>query len=260
MCSEWLAHVRPARESPRQPSSPDPANALPSKDFRRRSLPLVRAAAGTECESPSCGSSTLGTRPTENPAAMQLTLPPRLVRYRRAVVLTVHAALLVLAYLAAYAIRFDFAVPRGELAVFWATLPYVLAVRLVSLELYRLHGGYWRHFSLHDLAHLGLAVSLGSLLLVAARMFPGPLQALPGSVLLLDWLIAIFLLGALRFAVRSLRESQLPMRPARGKRTLIIGAGEAAEQFLRQALHDERSPMHVVALADDDPAEVGRTP
>jgi len=195
----------------------------------------------------------------ENPATMQLTLPPRLVRYRRAVVLTIHAALLVLAYLAAYAIRFDFALPPRELVVFWETLPYVLAVRLVALELYRLHGGYWRHFSLHDLAHLGLAVSLGSLLLIAARMFPGPLQALPGSVLLLDWLIAIFLLGGVRFAVRYLRESQLPMRPARGKRTLIIGAGEAAEQFLRQALHDERSPMHVVGLADDDPAKLGRT-
>ena len=99
---------------------------------------------------------------------MQLTLPPRLVRYRRAVVLTIHAALLVLAYLAAYAIRFDFALPPRELVVFWETLPYVLAVRLVALELYRLHGGYWRHFSLHDLAHLGLAVSLGSLLLIAA--------------------------------------------------------------------------------------------
>ncbi len=190
---------------------------------------------------------------------MQLALPSPLEPYRRACIFGVHAVLIVLAYLAAYAIRFDFSVPGHDLAVFWVTLPYLLLLRLVLFEGFRLHNGYWKHFSLHDLVQLGLAVSLGSLLFAGARVFPGPMQAVPRSVLVLEWLMGIFFLGGARFAVRYSRENHLPMKPAKGKRTLIIGAGEAAELFLRQALHDGRSPMYVAGLVDDNPAKLGRT-
>jgi FlaA1/EpsC-like NDP-sugar epimerase len=189
---------------------------------------------------------------------MEIALPSQLVRYRRLVVAATHAALVVLAYGLAYAIRFDFDVPRIEADVYWVTLPYVLVVRVGLLEWFRLHQGYWRHFSLRDLLQLALAVSLGSVLFTAARFLPGPLHAMPRSVIVLDWLIAMFLLGGVRLAVRYLRESQ-PMRRAKGRRTLIIGAGEATEQLLRQLLHDERATMHVVGLIDDDAEKLGRT-
>ena len=190
---------------------------------------------------------------------MQLMLPSPVVQYRRAVVLVIHAVLIALAYVAAFAIRFDFSVPQRELGVFWATLPYLLVLRLIGFERLRLHRGYWRHFGLHDFVPLGVAVTLGSLLFAGARVFPGPLRAVPRSVLVLDWLIVIFFLGGARFAVRYLRESRFSMKPAKGKRTLIIGAGDAAEQFLRWVLHELRSSMHVVALVDDDPRKLGRT-
>src|SRR4051812_7096778 len=92
---------------------------------------------------------------------MHLALPSQLARYRRIIVAATHAALVALAYALAYAIRFDFDVPRGEAQVYWATLPYVLIVRVALLEWFRLHQGYWRHFSLRDLLQLAIAVSLG---------------------------------------------------------------------------------------------------
>jgi len=170
---------------------------------------------------------------TEPLTATQLTLPTPLLRYRRVVVLATHAALIFLAYLAAYAIRFEFSVPGKELSVFWATLPYLLALRLALFEGFRLHGGYWRHFSLHDLVQLGLAVTLSSLAFAGARAFSELVREVPRSVLVLDWLIVIFFLGGARLAVRYVRESQLPMKPAKGKRTLIIGAGPPSSSCAR---------------------------
>ena len=190
---------------------------------------------------------------------MQLTLPRALAPHRRGVVLLIHLTVTALAFLAAFAVRFEFSVPQDQLHIFWTSLPYLVVLRLLVFEGLRLHGGYWRHFDLPDLVQLTLAVSLGSALLIATRLGVSSVREVPRSVLLLDWLITIFLLGGVRFGVRYLRETRLPLTRARRKRALIIGAGEAGERFLRQVLHEQESTMHFVGLIDDDPDKRGRT-
>ena len=83
--------------------------------------------------------------------------------------------------------------------------------------------------------------------------------ALPRSVFLLDWLSIVFLSGGLRFAARAFREGQLPMQSSRGRRTFLIGAGEAAEMLLRQVRHDSRFAISAVGLIDDNPETHGRS-
>ena len=81
------------------------------------------------------------------------------------------------------------------------------------------------------------------------------------AVLVLDWLLAIFLVGGFRFGIRMNREVQALRRreaPA-GKRTFIIGAGEAGEQLLRQLSHEPRRTLRVVGLIDDNPDTHGRS-
>src|ERR1051325_9449739 len=108
-----------------------------------------------------------------------------------------------------------------------------------------------------DLVNLTVAVSLSSVVFVAGLFFTGGLRGMPRSVPLLDWVIAIFLSGGIRFASRWVRETSHPHRqPSRGRRTFIIGAGEAGEageQLLRQLQHDPRGLLHVVGLIDDAP-------
>jgi len=72
--------------------------------------------------------------------------------------------------------------------------------------------------------------------------------------------IAIFLSGGIRFASRWVRETAHPKRqPTRGRRTFIVGAGEAGEQLLRQIQHDPRGLLNVVGLIDDATDLHGRT-
>jgi FlaA1/EpsC-like NDP-sugar epimerase len=69
----------------------------------------------------------------------------------------------------------------------------------------------------------------------------------------------IFLAGGIRFAIRCAREGQFPLQPGHGRRTLVIGAGEAAERLLRQSFHDGRRGMRFVGLLDDNVGTHGRS-
>ena len=186
-------------------------------------------------------------------------LPPGLVAYRRVLILVAHLILIPLAYLAAFAIRFDFHIPAFELSRYVATLPYLAVVRLIVFERYGLFRGYWRHVGLRDLVDLAAATTISTAIFALVLLVVGWPTGMPRSVFLLDWLTIVFLSGGLRFLARAFKEGQLPMQGARGgRRTLLIGAGEAAEMLLRHVQHDNRDAISVVGLIDDNPATHGR--
>src|SRR5256884_8806662 len=183
---------------------------------------------------------------------MPLRLPAGPLRCRRTVILRVHRALIRLAYLAAFGLRFDFQIPPQEFAHFQTTVWYLLGIRLIVFWAGGLYRGYWKHVGLRDLVDLGLAVTISAAAFVAALSLLGLLRGMPRSVFLLDWVVMIFFSGGIRFAARALRESRLARaRLDDGRRTIIIGAGEGGEQLLRQVLHDPRAGMNVVGFVDD---------
>lgn len=190
---------------------------------------------------------------------LPVTVPAQMLHYRRVLIVALHLLLIPLAYFCSFAIRFDFQIPPAELRTFAATLPFLLVVRLLAFARYGLFRGYWRHVGLRDLVDLGMATTLSTALFAAALYATGWPPAMPRSVFLLDWLSIVFLSGGVRFAARAFREGQLPMQSSRGRRTLVIGAGEAAEMMLRQMWHDDRFGINVVGLIDDNPETHGRS-
>ncbi len=191
-------------------------------------------------------------------------LPSLLIKLRRPIVLALHLLLIPLGYYAAFSLRFDFRPPQPYVDLFWRTMPYLAALRLGSFALFGLFHGWWRHVGMRDLVDLVRAITLSSVLLVLCLFMtgdlqgPGLAQGLPRSVLVLDWLTALILFGGVRFAVRAFREERLlPWRQPRGKRTLIIGAGNAAERLLRETQREGESELCPVAMIDDDPGKRG---
>ncbi|HET7462304.1 MAG TPA: nucleoside-diphosphate sugar epimerase/dehydratase [Longimicrobium sp.] len=169
-----------------------------------------------------------------------------------------HAFLIPVGYYAAFALRFDFQLPPDHARLYWATLPYVLTIRLASFGLFGLFRGWWRNVGMSDLVALVKAVLLSTGLALAALFMSGNLSGMPRSVLALDAVTALFLFGGLRFAVRAFREERFtPWRSAPGKRTLIIGAGAASERLLRELQRDGAAGMSPVGLVDDDPDKAG---
>lgn len=198
-----------------------------------------------------------------NPQRVSM-LPALLLRLRRPIVLALHLLLIPVGYYAAFSLRFDFRPPQPYVDLFWRTVPYLVALRLACFALFGLFHGWWRHVGMRDLVDLVRATTLSSVLLVLALFMTGDLQGpgsasgLPRSVLVLDWITALVLFGGLRFAVRAFREERLvPWRQRRGKRTLIIGAGTAAERLLRETQREGESELCPLAMVDDDPAKQG---
>src|SRR5437016_343584 len=143
---------------------------------------------------------------------MPLRLPARPLLYRRTLILLVHIALIPLAYLAAFGLRFDFQIPPQAFAHFQTTVWYLLGIRLILFWAGGLYRGYWKHVGLRDLVDLGLAVTISSAAFVAALSLLGLLRGMPRSVFLLDWVVMIFFSGGIRFAARALRESRLEFK------------------------------------------------
>jgi FlaA1/EpsC-like NDP-sugar epimerase len=181
----------------------------------------------------------------------------RLVAYWRDP--AVHLLLIIVGYRLAYELRFDFATPREEAEVFWISLPLLALIRLTAYARAGVFRVYWLHFGLQDLLTLAMAVTASSICFVLslylAHLFPG----VPRSVLLVEWASAIFFAGGIPFVARSLREGAVPFVTPRGRRTLVIGAGERAEQLLREARRTEEHALNVVALVDVDGARQGRS-
>ena len=181
----------------------------------------------------------------------------RFARYWRDPAL--HLLLIVVGYRLAYELRFDFATPPEEAEMFWISVPLLVVLRLATYAGTGVFRAYWLHFGLQDLLTLALAVTLSSLtfvlVLFAAGLFPG----VPRSVLLVDWASAIFFAGGIPFIARAFREGPVPFVTPRGRRTLVIGAGERAEQVLREARRAEMCALHPVGLVDLNGTRQGRT-
>ena len=201
----------------------------------------------------------LGTPPHDRSPSTPETLVRRWLlpllpsRIRGPTILAIDAVVVAAAYHAAFGLRFDFDVPDAYLRQLGATLPVLVLLRLVCLWRLGVVRGSWRHVGLTDLAALATAVTASSLLFVGALFMMGRLDGMPRAVLVLDWLLFIFLAGGVRFATRYTIEGRLPTRRGAGRRTLVIGAGEAAERFLRTTLHDGRGQMAFIGLLDDGP-------
>jgi FlaA1/EpsC-like NDP-sugar epimerase len=184
--------------------------------------------------------------------------PLPLVRIRRPLIIALHVFLIPLAYWSAFQLRFEFNVPAEFQALFVATVPSVVLLRLATFFGFGLFSGWWRHAGMHDLEALVKAVTLSSGLLVVGFFMTGNLGGFPRSILVLDWVLAILLFGGVRFVTRAFREQRLtPRRTRPGKRTLIVGAGNSAERLLREVQRCPSAEMCPIGLADDDPEKLG---
>jgi FlaA1/EpsC-like NDP-sugar epimerase/lipopolysaccharide/colanic/teichoic acid biosynthesis glycosyltransferase len=231
------------------------ATVLPEKI--RRSLDYARTA--TVWSDLRVLAATIGVvaRHTHGPARAPGG-PPIVFRNRRLVIALTYAVLVPLGYVGAFLLRFDFAVPPDVLPVLLPTLPVVTAARLATYWRFRLFQGYWQHFGLYDLLQVARASTVSSVAITLVLWAAGLIGPVPRSVIVLDWILGIMLVGGVHFAARCLREGGIPLRGRRaGRRTLVIGAGEAAARVVRLFHEDVAGRIRVVALLDDATAKHG---
>ena len=119
---------------------------------------------------------------------------------------------------------------------FKKNLPYflilALGIKLFFLILYNLYDISWRFVSLEESVKVLKALSLGTLTLGMSLYFlrlSVPFKVFPRSVLLIDYVFSLILIGSLRISKRMILEgikSTLKSKKEKVK-VLIIGAGSA---------------------------------
>jgi len=157
------------------------------------------------------------------------------------------------AWCLAYALRFNLEISRAYLEGMLQTLPWVIALQALVFWRFGLYRGVWRYASLPDLKRILFAIGVGAMgtALLLHLLLMGDL--VPRSVLLLDPILLLLIMGGSRLAYRAWKEHRL-YGPAQyhGKPVLVLGAGDAAVTLLKDL---ERSlEWRVVGLLDDDPA------
>jgi FlaA1/EpsC-like NDP-sugar epimerase len=178
----------------------------------------------------------------------------RVARRRPWVSVATYVVLFVVAYAAAFALRFDFEVDSLRARQLLVTLPILVPVRLIVFWRWGMFRLYWHHVGFRDLIGLQTAVTLSSLLFVVVLYFVGLGYNMPRSVFIIDWVLTIFFCGGVMYATRYVREMRPRFEPAVGRRTLLVGAGAGAEQLLRHTQHNREHDLSIVWIVDDDPS------
>jgi FlaA1/EpsC-like NDP-sugar epimerase len=161
------------------------------------------------------------------------------------------------AWLAAFWLQFAPDFPPEYASLMWAALPWVVLVQGAVFLGFGLYRGIWRYASLPDLKRILMAVAVAALTapvaLLLLRLEPG----LPRSVMLLDPMLLVLIMGGSRVAYRALKEHRLRglLKP-QGEPVLILGAGDAAASLLKEL--DRNGAWRPAGLLDDKPSKHGR--
>mgnify|MGYP000141386641 FL=1 len=164
----------------------------------------------------------------------------------------------ILAWMAAYWLRLNLNLPPVYLQAALSTLMWVVPIQALVFWKFGLYRGVWRFASLPDLKRIMLAVGLGALLIPLVLILFRVGVVVPRSVLLLDPMLLILIMGGSRLAYRAWKEHRLSgVMHLTSKPVLVAGAGAAADFLLRE-LKRNPSGFRVVGLLDDSSKKQGR--
>jgi FlaA1/EpsC-like NDP-sugar epimerase len=172
----------------------------------------------------------------------------------------VDAGLVALAWILAFQLRFDNGVPVYYDKLFARTILLVVAIKVAVFMLFGLYNHWWRWVSTRDMWRIARGVVAGSLIAYITVYFLSPVQQvrLPRSIAVLDLLLTLAFVAGARLLVRTAMERPtLGGLVARGKEVLIVGAGDAGEQVVRELLRSPGVRYTPIGLVDDDPRKKG---
>ena len=172
----------------------------------------------------------------------------------RWVILFIDLSIVLVSIILAYLLRFNFSIPKEYLDSFLYVIPIVILVRLSAFLTSRTYAGIVRYTSIKDTIRIFLTIGLGTILFFLMNFisyFKTSTYFIPTSVILIDFLLALFLLVASRLVIKILYFENINNSKLINN-TIIYGAlelGFIAKNILEQ---EEEFNYKVVAFIDDE--------
>jgi FlaA1/EpsC-like NDP-sugar epimerase len=179
------------------------------------------------------------------------------VNVRRLLVFAHDALAAVVAWMAAFWLRFNLDIPGEYEDLMLARLPLVLLAYAGVFWALGLYRGLWRYASLPDLQRIAVAVGVGSLVLPALLTLLLLDNHVPRTVYLLAPLLLVLMMGTSRLAYRTWKEGRLSslVTSPQAVPVLVLGAGSAAAALVKDLAVSPH--WRVVGVLDDDSIKIG---
>jgi FlaA1/EpsC-like NDP-sugar epimerase len=177
----------------------------------------------------------------------------------------VDLVVLIIAFQAAYLLRFEFAIPPQVRADALMQLPYVVLLQSLALYVAGVQTFIWRYIGMADMKAFLVAAGVSVVPMILLRLFTPetwPAWRIPFSVIVIDTAIAFGGILAVRVIRRVLYEHQdhrsttdRRVRTAR-KPVLLIGAGRAGNLAAREIQSRGNTDLQIAGFIDDNPNKV----
>ena len=179
----------------------------------------------------------------------------------RWLIFAIDVCICLLAFGLAYQVRFEFAVPVGEVKLALAFLPWLLGVRILGFVLGSTYAGIIRFTGSKDTQRIFTVLSLGTLTFFISNLlryhFWDGKYFLPFSILILEYLMSLFAMVVMRIGVK-LIYMELKSPDKVQSRVALFGAGDSGHITKRTIDRDSKSGKAVVAFFDDNPDKSGK--
>ena len=171
--------------------------------------------------------------------------------YKKPRLIIIDLVLVNLAVLFSFILRFD------DVWMSYFQINYLAAITVISfLVLYfsSLYNKMWQYASMSELYSIFKAtIAINTLFVIYLYFFQ---VGFPRSIIAINLMTDIFLLGGMRFGLRLLKDFLTRNQSNKSKnRVLIIGAGDAAEMIIREMQKHPEIGKSIIGLVDDDPAK-----
>jgi FlaA1/EpsC-like NDP-sugar epimerase len=161
-----------------------------------------------------------------------------------------------LSLIAAFQLRFDFAIPASVRPILRHALLLAIVTKLPVFDCAGLYRGLRRYVSVPELYSVFFSNVAGSALFAAATMlWIGP--QMPRSIIVIDGVMCFVATALVRFSVRLCHEALRGHSGQARTGILIYGAGAAGAELVHE-IHSNRCTRYSVkGLLDDDPLKQG---
>ena len=154
-----------------------------------------------------------------------------------------------------FALIFSFILRFDELWMQYFRIDYLIAITVISsiiLFFSSLYNKMWQYASMSELSSIFKAtLAINAVFVIYIYFFR---VAFPRSIIAINAMSNIFLLGGFRFSLRLLKDFLNRNQNKKSKsRVLLIGAGDAAEIIIREMHKHPELGKKIVGLVDDDP-------
>jgi FlaA1/EpsC-like NDP-sugar epimerase len=164
----------------------------------------------------------------------------------------------ILAWSFAYLLRFNFDLPASFAAEMRQTLLWIVPVDMLIFWRFKLYQGIWRYASTADLRRIFLAIMLSATVIPLLLLMLQPDFVVPRTVLVLNPMLLMLMMGGSRFIYRLWKEHGLyDSLHLNSEPVLVLGAGDAAASLSKELA--KSSDWRLVGFLDDNAENQGRT-